>query len=117
MTLLTLTAKAAIVGIIIGMTAKTGLIDFEIVTFYWLGVATAAHQAIMGPGKGKISLCVVVELPHQPVIGVMAGFTLVAQCLLVRVILLMATHAFGFQRLESLRQMTAVAGCKGVHAN
>ncbi len=91
MAVITVGAEIPIVNIIPDMTIYTTT-DAPVIFLQRLEVAAIAVQPFMCPLDLEIGL-IMVELPDQPAVRVVASLTIIAKCAFVNVVILMAIIA------------------------
>ena len=109
MTALTLSPKAAIMYVVLGMAIGAGGGCRQLLALGRCLVALVAADAFMATGQLEVGATVVVEIPDLPVTCVMAGFALRAELEFVYVLLQVARDAGGIGILESRGQVALLA--------
>lgn len=116
MALTAILSKAAVMLVILAMTgpAIAGSLPGAVA----LGTVThAASEALVGILQLEFRLGIVIKGPEAPAIGVVAGATLIAETALVIIALAVTIHTACRGAMETLIQVTGLAGSHRMGAN
>ena len=114
MATLAIAAKATIVLIVSGVTAKTIAPQLHLIR--WLAMTICTLQFRVLARQRKLRVLVVIELDALPALRRMAGIAFIAKCAFMLIVFFVTGDTAGRRTLEGRADMAALAGRKRMQA-